>query len=647
MSLGISMKALKKILLIEALDSQKRLGTSNVSPKSADAREDIKDFELASGDATEVKHLRVGHVFPGSAETSIIPYLNETFGNDTVSLSHQINVMTKFRYTDESGKTYYRVRLNTTNPKSIDGDAQGRKFLDKSTTSKWVWTSSLLSVPEEAQVTQDIAHDPHNQYAVKSGETLVLHPTLDPNIGAVVEKDAGDVVSVAKEKRNPSLQGDAKLFCTILIDGVEYHVDGDVFDAVTELVRYGIALAILTDEQTGEQSILPVQLINRYEESGVTMYTCEYEETGENNSIEKKTMVLPESELALPAGNFDADTADKPRGLVMDDTDLNEDGILGDLVIRMKKFVNGNDVYYECLSYNEDNNEEIIAPSYPNDNSNFIPGAYFVKESAMLPAREVISWLSGNDKRAEGIGIGTTFVEQEAAWNESLANGGLKKYYEKYPEEDIWDTVQNQTGGWNNVGCEFISYDMQGQELATGKAVKVWETGNTSDASNPFIKVRVIENSVAEWIDRVFYVAGNAKPGDTLYELFTDKELTQSANVKVKLTNIVLVNGVHNILGAIYAGGAQYPWIILNFDEDVNARVKFTYINPADGQEHVVFPWGDTVFGRNKNFGCASLPSEFPGIITATAYRQDVKDGSIVTASNFEPANLTIELVRE
>jgi hypothetical protein len=53
------------------------------------------------------------------------------------------------------------------------------------------------------------------------------------------------------------------------------------------------------------------------------------------------------------------------------------------------------------------------------------------------------------------------------------------------------------------------------------------------------------------------------------------------------------------------------------------------------------------VFGKDRRWGAASLPQEFPGIITATEYRQDVKDGSIIKKSNFEPSNLTIELVRE
>lgn len=654
MSIGISLKALKKILLVQSLEQEARLGTSNVAPSSESFADDVKDFELASGAGTETKHLRVGRVCPGNAEVMILPYLKETFGEDTVSLGHKIDVMSKFSYTDKNGKVYYRVRLDTTQVKKLDGDAQGRNFLERSPVSKWVWTSSLLPVPSEEVVeSQNIVHDPRTQYVVKSGHVLVLHPTLNSEIGETNTLIEGTRCAVAKEKKNPELLGDSPLFCTIMVDGVEYNVEGRLFDDATEIVRIGLALAILTDEDTGEKSILPVNLRSSFVESGVKKYICQYpvDANGEPTlsgynkigtpEVQVETLVVPESDLAMPVSDFEADESDKPRGLVMGDSDLNEDGKIGDLAIRLKAFCHGDDVYYECLSYNEDRDGNvIIVPERPADNEDFIDGAYFVKANDILSSHEIIDWLGG-DKRAEGIGLGTA-EEQSAAFNESLEHGGLKKYYEKYPEEDIWDTVNNAPGNWNNIGCTFTSYDMGGNKLAEGKAAKVWEDGN---GTTTFIKVRVVENSVAEWIGRTFYVQGDATAGDTMYELFADKDLTESADVKVQIHEKILVNAEHNILGAIYASGTQYPWIVLNFDEDVNARVQLTYKNPENDESVTVSPWGDKVF--HKGFGCASLPSEFEGIISATNYRSDIKDGSVITPSNFVPENLTVELLRD
>lgn len=669
MSIGISMKALRKILLINALAEGKRLGTSNQAASEEDFAKDIKDFELADGDATSVKHLRVGRIYPGSLETSILPYLNESHGDVTVSLAHRIDIMSNFSFTDSNGKTYYRVRIDTTQKKPIDGDAQGRSFLEQSPTTKWVWTSSLLEVPKEVQLDgQLIVHKPHDKYKVL--QDMTLHPTLDPNIGETKVLEAGNLCSVAKEKKNPSLSGDAPLFCTIMMDGQEYHIEGTIFDSMTELARIGIALAITTDNKTGEKFILPVHLRNSFvDDSGdvsVTMYTCEYPVDSKGDPLlrgynkigtnapdapEVAELVLPESELAMPLVDFVADASDAPKGLVMDDADLNKDGKTGDLAIRMKAFKHGDDIYYECLSYNDTLNETIIDPARPDDNTDFIDGAFIVMQSKLLPASEVLNWLNG-DRRADGIGMESTPREQAAAFNNSVVNGALKVYYENNPDEDLWDTVRNEPANYNNHSYGFVSYDMEGNELATGRVRKVWETGCGDDT---FVKVRVTENSVAEWVGREFYIQGNASVGDSVFDLYEDSALTSPVNVQVKITDHSMASCIRNIKGAIYAPGAQYPRIVLGFEDNVNARVKFTYTytvnNEATGEPEEktvsVFPWGDSVFGKDRRCGAASLPREFLGIITATEYRQDVKDGSIITPSNFVPANLKIELVRE
>lgn len=669
MSLGIRMKALRKILLINALAEGKRLGTSNQAASEEDFAKDIKDFELADGDATSVKHLRVGRIYPGSLETSILPYLNESHGDVTVSLAHRIDIMSNFSFTDSNGKTYYRVRIDTTQKKPIDGDAQGRSFLEQSPTTKWVWTSSLLEVPKEVQLEgQLIVHNPHYKYNVL--KDMTLHPTLDPNIGETKVLKAGNLCSVAKEKKNPSLSGDAPLFCTIMMDGQEYHIEGTLFDSMTKLARLGIALAITTDNEKGEKSILPVHLRNSFVETvgdvEVTKYTCEYpvdsngepllrgyNKLGTNapDAPEVAELVIPESELAMPIKDFVADASDAPKGLVTENSDLNGDSIFGDLAIRMKAFKHGDDIYYECLSYNDTLNETIIEPARPDDNTDFIDGAHFVMQSKLLPAREVMDWLNG-DRRADGIGMESTPREQADAFNNSVVNGALKVYYENNPDEDLWDTVRNEPANYNNHSYGFVSYDMEGNELATGRVRKVWEEGCGDDT---FVRVHVTENSVKEWVGRDFYIQGNASVGDSVFELYEDSALTRPVNVKVKITDHSMVYCIRNIKGAIYAPGAQFPRIVLGFEDNVNARVKFTYTytvnNEATGEPEEksvsVFPWGDAVFCKDRRCGAASLPQLFKGIITATEYRQDVKDGSIITNSNFVPANLTIELVRE
>ena len=308
-------------------------------------------------------------------------------------------------------------------------------------------------------------------------------------------------------------------------------------------------------------------------------------------------------------------------------------------------------VHAECLSYNDTLQETIIAHARPDDNTDFIDGAFIVTQSALLPASEALNWLNG-DRRADGIGMESTKREQAAAYNDSVVNGALKVYYENNPDEDWWDTVRNEPANYNNHSYGFVSYDMAGNELATGRVRKVWEEGC---GDSTFVKVHVTENSVTEWVGRDFYIQGNACVGEDLFYLYKDSALTMPVNVKVKIKDHSMASCIRNIQGAIYAPGAQFPRIVLGFEDNVNARVQFTYTytvtNEATGESEErtksVFPWGDSVFGKDRRCGAASLPREFPGIITATEYRQDVKDGSIITPSNFVPANLTIELVRE
>lgn len=452
-----------------------------------------------------------------------------------------------------------------------------------------------------------------------------------------------------------------------MMDGQEYHIEGNLFDSMTKLARLGIALAITTDNKTGEKSILPVHLRNSFvDDSGetpVTMYTCEYpvDSNGEPllrgyNKIgtnapdapEVAELVIPESELAMPMKDFVADASEAPKGLVTEDADLNGDKVIGDLAIRMKAFKHGDDIYYECLSYNDTLQETIIAPARPDDNTDFIDGAFIVMQSELLPAREVFDW-SNENIRAICIGMGEPSEGQTAkdiaAYNESATIGALKVYHEDNPEEDWWDTVRDVPATYG-----FVSYDMAGNELATGRVCKVWEDVSGEKTS---VKVHVTENSVAEWVGREFYIQGNACVGEELFDLYENSALTTPVNVRVKITD--RSDCVRDIRGAIYAPGAQFPRIVLGFEDNVNARVKFTYTytgtNKATGEPEEksvsVFPWGDAVFCKDRRCGAASLPQLFAGIITATEYRQEVKDGSIITPSNFVPANLKIELVRD
>ena len=144
------------------------------------------------------------------------------------------------------------------------------------------------------------------------------------------------------------------------------------------------------------------------------------------------------------------------------------------------------------------------------------------------------------------------YVHDEASWNASYENGGLKKYY-------IWSDAANAP-----YKEDLIYTDP--------------ETGDTRAAT-----------------------LNDAKKDPETGEYLLDNN-----------GNYIYENCGRSWAGAFTAPGAKYPWIVLNFDTDVNSTVKFQYEGKSD-----VTPWGGAVFGigRKPNgadrlFGCASIPVE-------------------------------------
>ncbi len=144
------------------------------------------------------------------------------------------------------------------------------------------------------------------------------------------------------------------------------------------------------------------------------------------------------------------------------------------------------------------------------------------------------------------------YIHDEASWNASYENGGLKKYY-------IW-----------------------------------------SDAANAPYKEDLIYTDPDTGETRAATLSDAKKDSETGEYLLDDNG------------NYIYENCSRSWAGSFAAPGAKYPWIVLNFDTDVNSTVKLQYEGKAD-----VTPWGDAVFGIGRKsdgsdrlFGCASVPTE-------------------------------------
>ena len=194
---------------------------------------------------------------------------------------------------------------------------------------------------------------------------------------------------------------------------------------------------------------------------------------------------------------------------------------------------------------------------------------------------------------------GFDYIYDEATWNDSFANGVLKKYYTKYPEEDLWNITEHRAANFNDKAYEVSIYnDAAGEDLVKEGSFKAaWASANAQKITN-------VEDANESYYLAIFYSID-----DNIYELFTDAALTTSANLYVKMNTVSFPGCTQCWEGAVQAPGAKFPWICPNFETDANVMIKFQYEGKAD-----VTPWNFSVFGKgpdHKEWGIASVATEF------------------------------------
>ena len=213
------------------------------------------------------------------------------------------------------------------------------------------------------------------------------------------------------------------------------------------------------------------------------------------------------------------------------------------------------------------------------------------------------------------------FIKDETSWKGSYGNGALKKYYTKYPQEDLyghndWNATDHYAG-FNDRVYEFTSYaDADGNtQLATGTIRTIW-----TDEPNRW-KVKVLTNSIDGFDGNEYFIARTAEVGTTLYELYSEASGDNGTGIYVKITAGPTFPGMTQCwAGAVNATNAMYPWIAPNFEstdfeEGAPKKIVFTY------GEASVTPWGDKLFGlgvagtdldpADRLWGMASVAEEF------------------------------------
>ncbi len=214
------------------------------------------------------------------------------------------------------------------------------------------------------------------------------------------------------------------------------------------------------------------------------------------------------------------------------------------------------------------------------------------------------------------------FIKDESSWNASFANGALKKYYTKYPQEDLyghndWNATDHYAG-FNDRVYEFTSYaDADGNiQLATGTIRTIWTNANRW-------QVKVLTNSIDGFVGNDYFIERTAEVGTTLYQLFSEATgENNGTGIYVKITAGPTFPGMTQCwAGAVNATNAMYPWIAPNFEstdfeEGAPKKIVYTY----EGESSVM-PWGDRLFGlgvagtqqepADRLWGMASVAEEF------------------------------------
>ena len=237
----------------------------------------------------------------------------------------------------------------------------------------------------------------------------------------------------------------------------------------------------------------------------------------------------------------------------------------------------------DCCEGYSDVNVSIFDPTANGNDSmkDICPQDVMMVEVGPTPDPEPEPEPEPEPKPAEEESDAYDYVFDEDSWNESEANGALKKYHEKYPEEDWWNNAADRACNYND---RLYKGTLDSEEV---ESLVEWASGDAQKLT--------INGDV--YYGPIFY---GFVPQDV--ELFNDIDLTESAG-KVLLISEITYNGDCSRCwkGAINNPGAQYPWVCPNFEDDVDAKVVFRYEGAEDEM-----PWGDKVFHAG-DWGCESV----------------------------------------
>jgi hypothetical protein len=242
-------------------------------------------------------------------------------------------------------------------------------------------------------------------------------------------------------------------------------------------------------------------------------------------------------------------------------------------------------------------------------------GDKFIVKTTNADDSEVAVLTSINKVEAEEKEQEIEYIADADSWNNSYQNGALKKYYEKYPEEDLWNGERK-----NGFNDRHYTGTIDGNNVECGTT---WFSA-TAQKMN-------IDGT--DYYAAIYY---DMEPREL--ELFNDGALTESAGKTFNITEVTFP-GFDHAFDAVDKN--VLPWIAVNFDEPFNGTITMTY---DEGEP--VMPWGEAP--REMSFGLASVPAEFGN-------QYNLKDGTetfdktklVTTSLNNNDAGVVFTFDRE
>lgn len=207
-------------------------------------------------------------------------------------------------------------------------------------------------------------------------------------------------------------------------------------------------------------------------------------------------------------------------------------------------------------------------------------------------------------------------IHDEATWNEAYNTEGspLKRYYDAYPEEDLWNTKYNRAVNFND---RWYTGTIDGKEVSCG----------TTWAADGVQKIKVDD------VDYYFEIWSYGLDPKNV-ALFNDVAMTDPVDKTFEIATVVFdpETCVHCWEGTINAPGAKLPWAVVDVKSpydlsEHDGKIEFQY----DGSNY--YPFGNE-FRKFKGFGIVSLPSLI-GIETIDVEHTETIDKSALTVKGY------------